>query len=446
MRVLLVNPPRSPQNAILDHAPPAARPFVHRRLVGPPLGLLTLMAALPEHEVELLEMKGEYDLHPDTPPPGALLRAHLERFRPQLVGVTCIASELDASMALLRATKAWDPGVRTVAGGLHATLCPQDFDRPEMDFLCPGPALSAFRALLRALEAGEPMGRVPGIWLRGPDGLAPSARPALPCEPAGRDFVLPDRAPLKRWISTYVAGAVQHPGTYLFTSLGCPHRCSFCSIWPQHGGRYLQREVESVIAELKTLHDYPIVRFADGNTLVDPNFARRLFQRIAEEGIEKLFIMDIRADTAARHPALIELLARGGLKVAITGFESFRQEELGRYDKKLRLEHITRAIEVFHDNGIMLRGNYVVPPDYGEGDFDALAEHAASHSVAFAGYTILTPMPGTGLHRQLRDSIVDRDLSKYNLFNCVLKTRLPLGRFYERVGALWAIRRGTETV
>ena len=64
----------------------------------------------------------------------------------------------------------------------------------------------------------------------------------------------------------------------------------------------------------------------------------------------------------------------------------------------------------------------------------------------FAGYTILTPMPGTVFYEEITAQIVDHDLAKYNFFNCVLKTKLPLERFYERVGALWPIRLGTETI
>ena len=47
--------------------------------------------------------------------------------------------------------------------------------------------------------------------------------------------------------------------------------------------------------------------------------------------------MDIRPDTAAKHPGLIEKLARAGLKVVICGFESFREAELKKYNKKYRL-------------------------------------------------------------------------------------------------------------
>ena len=104
------------------------------------------------------------------------------------------------------------------------------------------------------------------------------------------------------------------------------------------------------------------------------------------------------------------------------------------------------TIQILHDNGIMIRGNYVIPPDYTAADFEALAAYAASHRVTFAGYTILTPMPGTVLHRQWEAQIVDRDLDKYNFFNCVLGTALPLTEFYERVAALWTIKQGTEVI
>jgi radical SAM superfamily enzyme YgiQ (UPF0313 family) len=446
VKILLVNPPRSPHNAIFDYAPEHAKRFIHRRLIGPPLGLLTLAAAVRgRHDVALCEMKGEYDLDPAAAPPVELVRAWLERERPALVGLTFIASEHPAGMAILRAVKAFDPGIVTVAGGLHCTLCPEDFDDPAVDVVVPGPAAHVFGELADALEAGRPLEGVGGLLLRAAGGLRPTAA-AAPCDSAGRDFIVPDRSLLKPWLSTYVVGRATGPATYVFTSLGCPYRCSFCSIWPQYGGAYHQREVESVIAELKTLDEYEVVRFADANTLVDLGFARRLFERIAAEGITKTFVMDIRADTAANNPELIALLARGGLRVVITGFESPRREELQQYGKNLKADLIGEAIKVFHDNGVMLRGNYIVRPDYGEAEFADLAEYASGHSVAFAGYTILTPMPGTPFHREVAGEIVDHDLAKYNFFNCVLKTKLPLERFYEQVGALWPIRLGTETI
>jgi radical SAM superfamily enzyme YgiQ (UPF0313 family) len=446
MRILLVNPPRSPHNDIFDHAPEEARRFIHRKLIGPPLGLLTVAAAVPDHEVTVLDMKGEYDLDPQAPPPEELMRRWLERTRPGIVGTTCIASELNAGMGILRAAKSFDASILTVAGGLHATLCPGDFEGGAADVVCPGPSAHVFRRIVGARERGEPLEGVAGIFLAREGKLSRTATAPVPCDPAGADFIRPARDHLERWLSTYRVGRSAGPATYLFTSLGCPHRCTFCSIWPQHGGAFMQRSIESIVEELGTLERYPVVRFADANTVVDAGFARRLFDAIAAAGIRKQFVMDMRVDTAAANPQLVEAMARAGLIVVICGFESFRDGELSRYNKGTEARLIHEAVRIFHENGIMVRGNYVVPPDYGEDDFKALAAFASTHRVAYAGYTILTPFPGTAFHEEVRERIVERDLDRYNLFNAVLETRLPKEKFLENVGSLWTVREGTDVI
>ena len=446
MRILLVNPPRSPANQILEYAPEEAKRFIHRKLVGPPLGLLTLSAAVPDHDVELLELKGEYDLDPNAPDPATQVRQAMEKAPPDLVGVTTIASEFDAALDILRAAKAVDPAVMTVGGGLHATLCPDAFDDPAVDVICTGDAVKSFPELVRAREGGRDLDSVGGIRFRDEGTLRPSAAPPSECDPTGADFLVPERWRLDRWKDTYHVGGNPENHTYLYTSLGCTSRCSFCSIWPQHQGCFHQRSVQSVVDELETLEDYGVVRFADANTVVDVPWTERLLDRLEAEGIRKFFVMDLRMDTAARHPRLIERLARAGLKVVITGVESPRPEELKRFNKKLETGEIREGLRVCHENGIMLRANYVISPDYVEEDFASLAEFAAENSTAYAGYTILTPMPGTDLYRKSGDEIVDHDLSRYNFFNLVLRTRLPREEFLQAVGSLWKIRTGTHVL
>ena len=446
MKILLINPPRSPHNSILDHAPLEAQRFIHKKLIGPPLGLITIAAAAKDHDVTVLDMKGEYDLDPKAPAPAAMVTSCLERVKPDMVGVTVITSEFPASIDIFRAVKNHDRDIVTVAGGLHATACPDDFNDASVDVVVPGQCADIFLQLLRAAETGKPLDTVPGIFARTDHGLAFTRPAERTWDAAGNDFIYPDRSYLKRWISTYCAGGSPHPSTYVFTSLGCPYRCTFCSIWQQFGGRYLQRDVESVIAELKMVDDYPVVRFADANTIVNERFVDRLFDRIREEGIDKFFIMDIRFDTAVKNPRLIEKLARGGLRVVICGFESFREEELRMYRKEAPARLIEEAIAIFHANGIMVRGNYVIPADYTEDDFRAMADYAGSHKVVYAGYTILTPMPGTEYFESVRDRIIDFDLARYNFFNCVFKTALPEERFYENVGRLWLIKEGSDVI
>ena len=209
---------------------------------------------------------------------------------------------------------------------------------------------------------------------------------------------------------------------------------------------YYQRPVESLITELKSIDEYPVVRFADANTVVDEKFMLQLFARMEEEGIHKTIVMDIRADVAANRPDIIEKLARGGLKVVICGFESFRDEELKKYHKDSPAIDNQQAVKVFEQNGIMVRGNYVVPPDYRISDFDALAEYADRNRVVYAGYTVLTPMPGTIYYQQVKNQIIDHDYRKYNFFNSVMKTTLPHDEFHRRIGSLWLIKKGTDVI
>lgn len=447
MRILLVNPPRSPHNAILENAPPAALPFIHRKLIGPPMGLLLIAATVPDHELRLLELKGEYDLVPDAPAPEAIL-ADWMRFGPRLVGTSSFASETPAALELLRAAKRIDPTVLTVAGGLQPQLRASDFDDPAVDVVYRATSPWPFRLLVEAIEAGQPLDSVPGILFREEGRLRPSRAPDRAYDIAGRDYPRLDRSLLDRWRPTYRVGKAPGPVTYLHSSLGCPFPCSFCAITPPFGGAFFQRSVDDVFAELESLQDWPVVRFADANTLVQPALFEQLFDRIAAAGFRQEYVMDIRADTAARHPKLVEKMARGGLKVVICGVESASQAELDAYDKRLAAGSIAEAIRIFEGNGVQLRANYVIPSTWEEPDFVALEAFASQHPAGLAGYTILTPLPGTPTYDAAlaAGEIVDHDLAKYNFFNCVTKSRMPLQRFHERVASLWVVRRGAEVI
>ena len=91
-------------------------------------------------------------------------------FKPDMVAVTCLTTEVYNAQDLLREAKAWRPDVFTVAGGLHATLCPQDFCDPCVDVVCTLPAGHIFRNLVRAVEQGAPLDGVAGL-LSAPHGM-----------------------------------------------------------------------------------------------------------------------------------------------------------------------------------------------------------------------------------------------------------------------------------
>ena len=431
---------------ILESAPTEAKKYIHKKLIGPPLGLLTVAEAVKDYDVVFFETKGEYDLFPDTTPPlDQLVLKLLKEHKPDVVGTTTIASEFYYAIEIFKTVKLFNPEILTVAGGLHTSLSPNDFIDSSVDLILPGQSAYTFKEVVQAKEKGESFENIEGIIIN-KNGQLHKTKPRIKeINSAKQDFLMPNRKLIDRWRDSYIVGNAKEPSTYLFTSLGCPYKCTFCSIWCQYKGKYLQRDLESIITELKEM-DYNIVRFADANTIVNETFINKLFDRIEEEGIKKTYIMDIRTDTAVNNPKLIEKLAKNGLKVVICGFESFREEELKKYNKSAEANLIHEAIDIFHQNDVMLRGNYVIPNDYDESDFKALSDYTNSHKVTYAGYTILTPMPGTPFYEEVKDQIIDFDLSKYNFFNSILKTKLPLEKFYENVGKLWLIKKGTDVI
>lgn len=445
MKILLINTPRSPHNMILESAPTEAKKYIHKKLIGPPLGLMTVAEAVKDYDVVFFETKGEYDLFPETPHLVQLVLNLLKEHKPDIVGTTTIASEFYFAIDIFKTVKSYNPEILTVVGGLHTSLSPNDFTDPSVDLILPGQSAFTFREVVQAKEKHESYENIPGIIIN-KNGVLHKTQPKISeINSAKEEFLMPNRKLIERWRESYIVGNATTPSTYLFTSLGCPYKCTFCSIWCQYQGKYLQRDVESIITELKEM-DYNIVRFADANTIVKESVIEHLFDRIEQEGIKKTYIMDIRTDTAVNNPKLIEKLAKNGLKVVICGFESFREEELKKYNKSSEAKLIHEAIDIFHQNDVMLRGNYVIPNDYDESDFKALSDYTNSHKVTYAGYTILTPMPGTPFYDEIKDHIIDFNLSKYNFFNSVLKTKLPLEKFYENVGKLWLIKKGNDVI
>ncbi len=445
MKVLLINTPRSPYNGILKNAPKEAKPFIHKKLIGPPLGLLTLAAAIKDYEVIVFDTKAEYDLYPDSPGLETLVENLINKHKPDIVGTTVITSELYYGITILKTVKKTNPEITTVIGGQYVTIRLQDCFDESIDIAIQGHAGQKMLDIIKAKENNISFKTIPGIHINENGRFEKTKGKEKPWDITNENFLMPDRSLIEKWREAYRVPNAPSPTTYLYSSIGCPFKCTFCSIWNENYGNYFMRSIESLVDELKHI-DYDIVRFADANTIVDVDFIDKLFSRIEEEKIKKEYIMDIRADVAVNNPKLIEKLARNGLKVVICGFESYKEAELNKYNKNSAASYIDKAIQLFHNNGIMLRGNYVIPTDYTLEDFKAMADYASSHKVAYAGYTILTPMPGTKYYKEVESQIIDHDLRKYNFFNAVLPTSLPIMEFYKNVGALWLIRKGKDVI
>ena len=60
------------------------------------------------------------------------------------------------------------------------------------------------------------------------------------------------------------------------------------------------------------------------------------------------------------------------------------------------------AVGIARELGYGVTGNFVIDPDWGESDFERLWDFVARHDLGRAGFTILTPLPGTTYFDEMR--------------------------------------------
>jgi radical SAM superfamily enzyme YgiQ (UPF0313 family) len=126
-------------------------------------------------------------------------------------------------------------------------------------------------------------------------------------------------------------------------------------------------------------------------------------------------------------------LARNGLVMVLSGYESNDDDNLAALRKKNTWEKNKRANEVMRELGIFVTGIFMVRADFTVPQFDALYEYVRSLAVAIPLFTILTPLPGTQLYRAYKDKLMTTDHRLFDLLHAVLPTRLPRDEFYKNV-------------
>jgi hypothetical protein len=124
---------------------------------------------------------------------------------------------------------------------------------------------------------------------------------------------------------------------------------------------------------------------------------------------------------------LIERAAVAGMRSVFVGFETLNPENLRRHDKRQNLgRDYDEAIRRCHDLGVMVNGSFVFGlDDDGPDVFERTVEWGISRSLETSTYHIMTPYPGTALHRRIADDdrIVTEDWDLYDTRHVVFKPR-----------------------
>jgi radical SAM superfamily enzyme YgiQ (UPF0313 family) len=187
----------------------------------------------------------------------------------------------------------------------------------------------------------------------------------------------------------------------LVVSRGCPHRCDFCykDSFFQGGRSFYTRAVDGALAEIGRLPGRHLY-FLDDHLLADARFASDLFDGM--KGMGRLWQAAGTVESVLR-PGLIEKAVGAGLRSLFVGFETLNPGNLEEQHKRQNLgRDYAAAVRRLHDLGVMVNGSFVFGMD-GDDEtvFDRTVEWAIEQGIETATFHILTPYPGTALHRRL---------------------------------------------
>ena len=392
-----------------------------------PLGMEYIAAAL--------EAKGHAVTLADLRFAGPVERL-ISRHRPGLVGIAAMhALETDDVVQLASRVRDHAPAATIVVGGHTAAAYPAPFLVPSVDAVVVDDGELAVPATAEAVERRQPLAGVVGLALRGPDGTVYRT-----AGETGRlrldDVPLPARHQVARLRSRYACLA--HRPTWLIeTARGCPFRCSFCSIWQLHARAVRERDIGAVADDFGATGDHIFI--ADDLFWYHPARSLALARELRRRGIRKRWILvQSRVDLVARHAELLEAWRPLAAEFDIFfGLEAATNEGLRSLAKDATVDQTAGGIEVARATGYGVTGNFVVDPAWTEIDFERLWAFVERHALYQAGFTILTPLPGTAYFEQMRSRLQGRPWAHFDMHHLLWQPALGPERFFELYCETW---------
>jgi radical SAM superfamily enzyme YgiQ (UPF0313 family) len=392
-----------------------------------PLGMEYIAAALEAHghRVTLADLRFSRGLD-----------HQIRQTRPALVGIAAMhALETDEVLALAAQVRARSPGVPIVIGGHTAAACPAPFLSRDVSAVVLDDAERAMPRVCAALECGRSLKTVPGLAL--PDGGSGDIRTGGETGTFALDDVpLPARRHVAAWRRQYACLA-HRPVWLVETARGCPFRCSFCSIWQLHERAVRERSIEAVCRDFASVGDHIFV--ADDLFWHHPSRSLALARELVRRGVRKRWLLvQSRVDLVARHPDLLEAWRPVAREFDIFfGLEAATNEGLDSLMKDATVDQTEVGIDVARRLGYGVTGNFVIDPAWGEADFERLWAFVDRHRLHQAGFTILTPLPGTSYFDQMRTRLRARRWAHFDMHHALWEPALGASRFFELYCETW---------
>ncbi len=392
-------------NIVLVSSPGLRRLEIYQSIGvrAPPLGLAYIAAVLERegHKVSIIDAPTLELSTKET------VKEIMSR-NPDLVGISAVTPTVKGGYAIANMIKEEDPDIPVVMGGPHVSFMFEEALANGADYVVIGEGEETTRELVSFLEEGE--GDIKGIkglayvdvdgyvrvnqprpLIKNIDELPEPARHLLPMD----KYTLFDK-PIKI--------------IHIMASRGCPYGCIYCTTSYFWGRRYRVRSVQKVVDEIeRAMEKYKtnIVVFSDDELTLIKRWVYALVDEIKARGLDITFTCGSRVSSI--NPDMLRRLKSVGCTTIYYGVESYKDEDIEKIGKRIKIEQVVNAIKWTREAGIESAGSFILGfPWQTVEDMKNTVRFAKKLGVDYAQFTVATPYPGTPLYYQaVKDNLIE---------------------------------------
>lgn len=357
--------------------------------------------------------------------------AVVERFDPELLVVETSTPSIYNDLRVVEGIKKRLPDVKTVLVGPHVSVLPEESLRlsPSIDIVARKEYDYTVLDIARRLEIGsDDFSRVSGISWREENAIRHNPDRPLIDDLDAIPFV---SGVYKRHldIDVYYYTIAFHPMVQVFTSRGCPSRCTFC-LWPQTfmGRKFRARSAENVVDEMEYIvSDLPRVQeifFEDDTFTINKRRIVEICELIVSRGIDIPWSANARGDISRD---VLLALKRAGCRLLVIGYESGNQGILNNIKKGMTLEMFRKFTRNCKKLGIKLHACFMVGlPGETPETIRETVRFAEELNTDMVQFQVAVPFPGTEFYQWCEDNryLLTRDpgqwVDDFGILDCLV--------------------------
>jgi radical SAM superfamily enzyme YgiQ (UPF0313 family) len=339
-------------------------------------------------------------------------------YKPRLVGMIVFGHQPSASTQMMvgaglecRAIKEVNPDQKIIIVGGHVSALPERTLREEaVDFACNGEGPLTIEQLLNALRDGNAdYSKVEGLVWRDGDEIRNNIGAKLITD---LDKDLPgsawDLLPMEKYRAhnwqCFGDLSSRKPYASIYTTLGCPYRCTFCCINAPFGKpNYRMRSPKVVVDEMEHLYTKYGVRtfkIVDEMFVLNDRHVSGICNMLIERGLGAKFNIWAYARVDTVKPQMLEMLRKAGIQWLALGIESGSKHVRDGAQKSLKTNDIIGIVREIQKAGINVIGNYIfgLPDDDNQSMRETL-ELAKELNCEFSNFYSAMAYPGSPLYK-----------------------------------------------